>query len=569
MQKNQKKIFCIGFNKTGTTTIKKCFEILKLGTIAPTTSKTIRPINHEIFNNDNYEPALKVAERYTCFEDRPWNIWEMYRRLDDHFPDSRFILTIRNSETWWQSVERWISITKPWMASRYRVHLRATDLRKESMIAAYENYNHEVLSYFQATDKLLVINLEDGLEWKPFCDFFYKPIPQVPFPHANKQSYDRKDIAKAVKTFQKKILGKGKLRDYIYSFMSKLIKKNTKCYYCDNRAIYYHPSVTRYKRVLDVVLKDIASIRRDKSKNNISPPLIPLHKDYSYDTDDMAIVCCYINLNDSPLKKKSYDHFYRNIKKTGLKLLTIELMFPGQNSDFVNRYQDVITIDSPENLWSKEYLLNIGINKLLDEGYKKIVWLEPCIIVKDTMKWMTKIAGALENNVYAQVFNSLNISDKTKGFDYGGAARADLLKNVKLYDRALFSRGAMMIYIASFGYSDKWFKSISKITHHYFCCCAMCRKRVPAPFYTWHYLTWAQEWAKYVNGKVGYVDQQFTLLHNDYNSDFENSAFLALLGHAYDPVNDIVINKDKTLKWSPKKKKLKEKMDNLINTYFP
>ena len=224
------KIFCVGFNKTGTTTIKRCFKILQLGQIAPTRGKDLRPINLQIFNYHNYEPALQLAEQYTCFEDRPWNIWKMYQLLDKRFPNSRFILTIRNSENWWKSVERWISVTKPWMACRYREHLGSKNLLKENMIAAYEQYNQEVLSYFQGKNKLLVINLEEGLGWEPICKFFEQTIPDVPFPHANKQSYDQKDTLKSIKTIQQKPWGKSKLKEYIRYVSATLLKNETMCF---------------------------------------------------------------------------------------------------------------------------------------------------------------------------------------------------------------------------------------------------------------------------------------------------------------------------------------------------
>ncbi len=537
---------------------------------------------------------MQLAEQYTCFEDRPWNIWKMYQLLDKRFPNSRFILTIRNSENWWKSVERWISVTKPWMACRYREHLGSKNLLKENMIAAYEQYNREVLSYFQEKNKLLIINLEEGLCWEPICKFFDKEIPDVPFPHANKQSYDQKDTLKSIKIIQQKPWGKSKLKAYIKHVSATLLKNETMCFYCDNRAVTNYPSSDRYEKELEYIRNSLTSIyEKIPSDPNVKTSDHIKIKNGKL-SDKLAIVCCYINPDNSPVPKRSYKDFYKSIVSSGFKLLTVELIFPQHGPQLLEDYQNIITVECPDHVWSKEHLLNIGIKKLIQKGYQEIVWLEPTIASNNIEKWMLKISDALKNHMFVQVFSSLKFvgdNNKTIVFEspfnaqttpsllnsgqdtistlnFGWAARADLLNKVGLYDRALFGRGAIMNYIASFGYSDEWIKLISNVTNYHFSCCASCRKRVPAPQYTWHYITWAQKWAGFVKGRVGFVDEQVTLLHNNENTHFEKKAFLTLLEHGYNPEDDIIINADNTLQWSIDKKELKDKIKYLIDSNF-
>jgi hypothetical protein len=212
-------------NKTGTTSLKKCFKILGLHPIAPTPelSHEIAAATRRLFKKGEYEPALKFAETYRSFEDRPWNVWEMYQHLDRRFLDSRFILTVRDPETWWRSVERWITLMKPRMAERYRIHLRSPSLRKDDMIKGYLRYNEAVMDYFEGKENMLVIDFEKGDGWTSLCGFLDCPVPQEPFPHKNRLTYDRRDVTekemmtlrlgwktkgrRVVEAFKKRIIG--------------------------------------------------------------------------------------------------------------------------------------------------------------------------------------------------------------------------------------------------------------------------------------------------------------------------------------------------------------------------
>ena len=186
------RYFCVGFNKTGTTTIGRCFEILGLNPIAEPRSRYMnyRDLSHLIFENGDYEQVLDAAKYFRSFQDRPWNIWDMYQRLDTHFDGSFFILTERDPETWWRSVEKWLMVSHPHDRDkylRYLHHLKVDRLDKATFLNAYQAYNKAVKIYFKGRDNFLVMNLEKGDAWDKLCPFIGVPIPQVDFPHANKQ----------------------------------------------------------------------------------------------------------------------------------------------------------------------------------------------------------------------------------------------------------------------------------------------------------------------------------------------------------------------------------------------
>lgn len=213
------RIFGIGFNKTGTTTLGKCFDILGLGPVGRPQSlhdafadvtvpiqgsitsdrdaffKTFpyRAICREVFDYGNYGLALHAANGFRAFHDRPWNVGDFYKVLDQLFLGSFFILTTRDADSWWNSVEHWLNVTH---ASddekryRYLKHLGVIDLNKESCISAYLSHNENIRDYFSSRQKsFLELNMTVNFDWESLCDFLKLPVPNHPFPHQNQQQY--------------------------------------------------------------------------------------------------------------------------------------------------------------------------------------------------------------------------------------------------------------------------------------------------------------------------------------------------------------------------------------------
>ena len=82
------KVFGIGLNKTGTTTLDECYRLLGLGPVAESGGDEDAHASIRSALAGDYAPALAYAERFRCFQDRPWNIGTMYRALAAAFPDA-------------------------------------------------------------------------------------------------------------------------------------------------------------------------------------------------------------------------------------------------------------------------------------------------------------------------------------------------------------------------------------------------------------------------------------------------------------------------------------------------
>ena len=51
-------------------------------------------------------------------------------------------------------------------------------------------------------------------------------------------------------------------------------------------------------------------------------------------------------------------------------------------------------------------MLNIGIEKLLERGYEKIIWLDADLLFDDLQTWPWKVAAVLEDSRVCQVFDT-------------------------------------------------------------------------------------------------------------------------------------------------------------------
>lgn len=185
------KIFCIGSNKTGTTSLTECLKILGYS-VCPENIFFKKTKYFEDVQKGNYNSVLEFVKKYDDFEDRPWNHTDFYRILDSEFPDSKFILTVRNEKNWINSYKRWsnkINLqNQPFYKIISQICYGVDDFlsHENLMVKKFVERNQEIKKYFLNTDKLLVIDIEEEPNWKSICYFLNKEIPNINFPHLNR-----------------------------------------------------------------------------------------------------------------------------------------------------------------------------------------------------------------------------------------------------------------------------------------------------------------------------------------------------------------------------------------------
>lgn len=216
--KTYSKIFGIGANKTGSTTLE---AVLKLyGLTLPNQKEQEARTTFPSFRTD-YEALRSFVSRYDAFQDLPFSEGDTYIALDALFPNSKFILTERDPEKWFDSMCRFhkkifrvenlqslseqdvknkLSYLFPGYLHQYKRRLLTvfsggamkTDWSliydKEHYISEYLSRNNRIKKYFMdAQDKLLVLDITTLKDTALLCDFLN--IPEkfvVEMPHANK-----------------------------------------------------------------------------------------------------------------------------------------------------------------------------------------------------------------------------------------------------------------------------------------------------------------------------------------------------------------------------------------------
>ena len=201
------KIFCIGRNKTGTTSLKKAFE--ELGYLVGK-QEDAEVLYDRYYFKGEFLQIIKYCESSQVFQDVPFSCPETYKYLDKAYPGSKFILTVRNdADQWYQSLTRFhakmfgsngqvpdvedlkkaIHNRKGFMYNTVKLHGTSdTDpYNKEIMMSHYDKYNKDVKEYFKARrDDLLIINVAEDDAYTEFLQFLGITSSGGAFPWENK-----------------------------------------------------------------------------------------------------------------------------------------------------------------------------------------------------------------------------------------------------------------------------------------------------------------------------------------------------------------------------------------------
>jgi Sulfotransferase domain len=179
------KIVGVGLPKTGTTTLGRCLQSFGY--------------KHRTFDMDlasqvkrnELSGVFAEAAKFESFEDWPWFL--VFRELDEKFPGSKFILTLRkDTETYVRSLQghheregimRSDFVKPHWWDVVFGVEPADWDYKKSA--ERYERHNQRVLDYFgdRRGRDLLVVCWEHGDGWPQLARFLNKQCPNEPFPH--------------------------------------------------------------------------------------------------------------------------------------------------------------------------------------------------------------------------------------------------------------------------------------------------------------------------------------------------------------------------------------------------
>lgn len=192
--REQTKIICIGWHKTGTTTMGDALLTLKY-TVVGAREDLVYPL----MKNDT-EAVMRVAEKFDALQDVPWAA--LYKELDQKFPGSKFILTLRDDHKWLQSAARHFG-SQDIKMHEWLYGIGVLNGNEQLYLERYQRHNREVLEYFSDRPQdFLIMNLEGGDGWEKLCTFLSKDIPRKRFPHSNRGKHNQSFIGKIKRGLQ-------------------------------------------------------------------------------------------------------------------------------------------------------------------------------------------------------------------------------------------------------------------------------------------------------------------------------------------------------------------------------
>jgi hypothetical protein len=219
------KIIGAGFPRTGTTTLKRSLETLGFSHVYHMKELLVNP--HKLYlwktlsetGDTDWETLYDGYDATVDFPGYPW-----YKEHMKKYPDARVILTVRDFESWYKSVDSTVFRAGPQTPGEkikmmgklltsgrarnvvkcikfFKKTFFANELQgqfedKEYAKSVWEKHIAEVKATVPA-DKLLVYDVRDG--WGPLCKFLGVEEPKDPLPHLNKKENFKEMLPKLMK----------------------------------------------------------------------------------------------------------------------------------------------------------------------------------------------------------------------------------------------------------------------------------------------------------------------------------------------------------------------------------
>ena len=201
-----KKIFYIGLSRSGTTSLHHI--LLELGFKS----------QHfcEFLLSD--KPEWEKCEEFDALGDTPVPL--LYKKLDQLYPDSRFILTIREKEKWLDSM-KWMlrhgKVIWSWDEKTHKYHesfYGTRSFNKKVLSEHWNNYHNDVFAYFSGReDSLLTIKLDEGFNVDKICDFLDVPVKTI-------------NNANSKKNPRRKALLRSRIKYNLKYYIKRILKTN-------------------------------------------------------------------------------------------------------------------------------------------------------------------------------------------------------------------------------------------------------------------------------------------------------------------------------------------------------
>jgi hypothetical protein len=163
------KIFGIGLTRTGTTSLTQALKILGYSAVHC-------PMSYKEIEDHEASTDTAVAARFEF--------------LDLLYPNSKFILTIRDLDSWIDSAAslKRSSNDPIWqLETRFKLW-NSFVFDREKFIEGYHKHHSKVFHHFRnRPNNFLILELKETEKFAKLCSFLSVPTPSDDYPHLNKR----------------------------------------------------------------------------------------------------------------------------------------------------------------------------------------------------------------------------------------------------------------------------------------------------------------------------------------------------------------------------------------------
>lgn len=166
------KIWCLGLSRTGTSTLTEALKSVG-------------------FNHIHYptEWDMFYGIHDGCGD---ISVIPYYKELDKKFPNSKFIHTIRDKDSWLKSMEPYLERKKSWKQGKFQIDIRKKVYKEpffdyNTYSKAYDDHYNDVNDYFKNRKyDFLTLDILGGDKPSKLFDFLGMKVDMKEFPHYNK-----------------------------------------------------------------------------------------------------------------------------------------------------------------------------------------------------------------------------------------------------------------------------------------------------------------------------------------------------------------------------------------------
>lgn len=179
------QILGVGISKTGTYSLAEALKLLGYTTIHHDKTRL-----NDVLDGSNNAPDFLCYNDIDAVVDIPSAYF--YRELLAAYPQAKAILTVRDINDWWQSIEYHFNEVRPiydpmsqpfttLLRNRVYGSHRATEYLFKRV---YQQHIEQVQRDIDPA-RLLIMDITKGDGWQKLCPFLGVEIPSVDFPHLN------------------------------------------------------------------------------------------------------------------------------------------------------------------------------------------------------------------------------------------------------------------------------------------------------------------------------------------------------------------------------------------------